>query len=258
MPAKMKKRSRTRTRRPRSRRQSRHRYYAKAGRPVKPIEYYGGNSGRYSSNANNTVNRSAYGPVSSRSYGTINQNNSTGPLNLAPYPNATSMQTGGKRRRRRSRCCRRYRNQRCSADQRNNLPSQSGRGFLDTFKSYLPGDDENHEDNENRKIEDQTDKHLFPQVPNIFKPKDNDKNKKRSLFPQIPKALESLTSEPDTAAAATPSLPYTHPSLPSVTSILHSKQSKGGRRHRRRKHKSKKKHARRQRRRRQTKRQTKK
>ena len=49
-----------------------------------------------SANNSNVQHKSAYGNVKSQSYGVVNPDNTTGPHNLGPYPNAVS-QTGGKR-----------------------------------------------------------------------------------------------------------------------------------------------------------------
>jgi len=64
-----------------------------------PIEYYGGNSGRFSDNAFSNPGKSAYGEYMPQSFGTPNADNTTGP-NLAVYPNNTNALTGGRRKRR--------------------------------------------------------------------------------------------------------------------------------------------------------------
>lgn len=63
-----------------------------------PIEYYGGNSGRFSDNAFPNPGKSAYGEYMPQSFGTPNADNTTGP-NLAVYPNNTNALTGGQRKR---------------------------------------------------------------------------------------------------------------------------------------------------------------
>ena len=70
--------------------------YLLKGGNVLPSEFFGNKSGRYSVNNSNVQHKSAYGNVKSQSYGVVNPDNTTGPHNLGPYPNAVS-QTGGKR-----------------------------------------------------------------------------------------------------------------------------------------------------------------
>ena len=67
-----------------------------------PSEYYGGNSGRYTPNAQAGLCGNAYGNTIARSHGTIFADASqTGP-NMHAHPDAIGVQTGGRRRRRRS------------------------------------------------------------------------------------------------------------------------------------------------------------
>ena len=72
------------------------------GSVSKPIQYFGGELNRYyptGSNALNTGN-SAYGKINATSFGTYTPGDtSTGP-NLAPFPGATDVQTGGKKKKR--------------------------------------------------------------------------------------------------------------------------------------------------------------
>ena len=65
----------------------------KGGRTVMSGEYYGRDSGRYGPN-NNTADSSAYGKVYATSHGSQIKNNLLGP-DLGPYPNNTSIRTGG-------------------------------------------------------------------------------------------------------------------------------------------------------------------
>ena len=65
-----------------------------------PLEYFGGNSGRYSVNPA-SPGECAYGQVVPQSFGMpIEGANAVGP-NLCVYPNSSPLQTGGARRRRR-------------------------------------------------------------------------------------------------------------------------------------------------------------
>jgi len=59
-----------------------------------PLEYFGGQSGVYSSNPNVGYEAHAYGDVVPVSYGNIN-GNTTGP-NLHVMPNSSMLQTGGR------------------------------------------------------------------------------------------------------------------------------------------------------------------
>ena len=62
-----------------------------------PLEYFGGNSGRYSVNPA-SPGECAYGQVFPQSFGMpIEGANAVGP-NLCVYPNSTPMQTGGARK----------------------------------------------------------------------------------------------------------------------------------------------------------------
>lgn len=69
----------------------------RGGRVGMPVEYYGGNSGRFSANAGASC-RHAYGDALSQSHGTDREGGVVGP-NLAVYPNSSLLQTGGKRKR---------------------------------------------------------------------------------------------------------------------------------------------------------------
>ena len=68
------------------------------GRVGMPIEYYGGNSGRFTGNAGATCQH-AYGDGLTQSHGTDRESGVVGP-NLGVYPNSSLMQTGGKPKRR--------------------------------------------------------------------------------------------------------------------------------------------------------------
>ena len=69
---------------------------------VRPIEYYGGNSGNYHETVPPTAG-SAYGQIHPVSHGVI-RGGVAGP-NLAVYPNGGSIQTGGAKRRRQKAGC---------------------------------------------------------------------------------------------------------------------------------------------------------
>ena len=76
------------------------------GGGVLPAEYYGGNSGRYYEEGSPELANceSAYGTIFPSSHGVVMGGNNSqwmGP-NLASFPNATKLQTGGKRRSRRT------------------------------------------------------------------------------------------------------------------------------------------------------------
>ena len=76
-----------------------HKKYQSGGRVSLPIEYFGGNSGRYFPEGSPELvpANSAYGNTFATSHGTQIGNNMMGP-DLGPYPNA-SQQTGGRRKR---------------------------------------------------------------------------------------------------------------------------------------------------------------
>jgi len=80
----------------------------KGGRVTMSSEYYGRNSGRYYSEANNMMgSSSAYGKTSPTSHGSLIGKNLLGP-DLGPYPNNTSTQTGGRmctRKCKKNGCC---------------------------------------------------------------------------------------------------------------------------------------------------------
>jgi hypothetical protein len=65
-----------------------------------PLEYFGGNSGRYSG-APETLGVSAYGQFVPVSQGVASINGMVGP-NVGPYPNSTCTQTGGARKKSKS------------------------------------------------------------------------------------------------------------------------------------------------------------
>ena len=69
----------------------------RGGRVGMPIEYYGGNSGRFTGNAGATCQH-AYGDGLTQSHGTDREGGAVGP-NLGVYPNSSLMQTGGNRKR---------------------------------------------------------------------------------------------------------------------------------------------------------------
>jgi len=74
----------------------------KGGRVTMSSEYYGRNSGRYYSEANNMMGSpSAYGKTSPTSHGSLIGKNLLGP-NLGVYPNNTSTQTGGRMSKRKN------------------------------------------------------------------------------------------------------------------------------------------------------------
>ena len=69
----------------------------RGGRVGMPIEYYGGNSGRFTGNAGASCQH-AYGDGLRQSHGTDREGGALGP-NLGVYPNSSLMQTGGNRKR---------------------------------------------------------------------------------------------------------------------------------------------------------------
>ena len=82
-----------------------HRYQNKrqrAGAVRMPSEFFGVDSGKYTSNPSAGQCDHAFGKAYAVSQGTQNPGGSYGP-NLGAYPNGTGQQTGGKRRRSRSR-----------------------------------------------------------------------------------------------------------------------------------------------------------
>ena len=74
----------------------------RAGAVRMPSEFFGVDSGRYTSNPSAGQCDHAFGKAYAVSQGTQNPGGSYGP-NLGAYPNGTGQQTGGRRRRRRSR-----------------------------------------------------------------------------------------------------------------------------------------------------------
>ena len=138
------------------------------GGAVLPIEYFGKNSGRYSTN--NVNNKSAYGKVKAQSYGVINPDNTTGPKNLGPYPRA-STQTGGRKTR--------YRKRRCRFHQR-------GRGFFDKVTGYFTDEKVPQEESEKKE-------NMYNKFTNLFKeetkeePKQEPKKGMFGMFEEQPK-----------------------------------------------------------------------
>ena len=96
----------------------------RAGAVRMPSEYFGVDSGKYTSNPSAGQCDHAFGKAYAVSQGMQNPGGSYGP-NLGAYPNGTGQQTGGKRRRRRSRSRSRSRKNRsqkrtnCSGKNRN-------------------------------------------------------------------------------------------------------------------------------------------
>ena len=68
-----------------------------------PIEYYGGNSGRYTADVGTNLEANAYGNTVAQSYGEPFSDHSSGP-NLHVSPGSSMQQTGGGNRKRRKRC----------------------------------------------------------------------------------------------------------------------------------------------------------
>ena len=64
-----------------------------------PIEYYGGNSGRYTVDSGSNLEANAYGNTVAQSYGEPFSDHSSGP-NLHVSPGSSMQQTGGGGRRR--------------------------------------------------------------------------------------------------------------------------------------------------------------
>ena len=71
----------------------------RAGAIRMPSEYYGGDSGRYTSDPNAGLCANAYGETTAQSQGASLGENMVGP-NLFAHPDGTGTQTGGRRRRR--------------------------------------------------------------------------------------------------------------------------------------------------------------
>lgn len=90
-----------------------------------PLEYFGGDSGRYSVNPPAPGN-CAYGQVIPQSFGMpISSANATGP-NLCVYPNGAPTQTGGYERRRRRRGMRKTRRNKKRSNKRNKSANNYG------------------------------------------------------------------------------------------------------------------------------------
>lgn len=73
----------------------------RGGRVSMPLEYFGGNSGRYFAEGSSELadGSSAYGPFYSVSQGVPSANGQMFGPNVGPYPAASCTQTGGKKRR---------------------------------------------------------------------------------------------------------------------------------------------------------------
>jgi len=73
----------------------------KGGRVSMPLEYFGGNSGRYFAEGSSELadGSSAYGPFYSVSQGVPSANGQMFGPNVGPYPAASCTQTGGKKRK---------------------------------------------------------------------------------------------------------------------------------------------------------------
>jgi hypothetical protein len=73
----------------------------RGGRVSMPLEYFGGNSGRYFAEGSPELadGSSAYGPFYSVSQGVPNANGQMFGPNVGPYPASSCTQTGGKKRR---------------------------------------------------------------------------------------------------------------------------------------------------------------
>ena len=73
----------------------------RGGRVSMPLEYFGGNSGRYFAEGSTELvdGSSAYGPFYSVSQGVPNANGQMFGPNVGPYPASSCTQTGGKKRR---------------------------------------------------------------------------------------------------------------------------------------------------------------
>ena len=141
------------------------------GGAVLPSEYFGKNSGRYSTN--NVNNKSAYGVVKAQSYGVINPDNTTGPKNLGPYPRA-STQTGGRKTR--------YRKRRCRFHQR-------GRGFFDKITGYITDKEVPQEEPEKKE-------NMYNKFTNLFKEEQpKQEPKKESMFDTFTKEKEPKKEE---------------------------------------------------------------
>jgi hypothetical protein len=64
-----------------------------------PIEYFGGNSGRFSTESFSNPGSFAYGDYTPQSFGEPFQGDMSGP-NMGVYPNSTNLLTGGRRKKR--------------------------------------------------------------------------------------------------------------------------------------------------------------
>ena len=73
----------------------------RGGRVSMPLEYFGGNSGRYFPEGSTELadGSSAYGPFYSVSQGVPSANGQMFGPNVGPYPASSCTQTGGKKRR---------------------------------------------------------------------------------------------------------------------------------------------------------------
>jgi hypothetical protein len=73
----------------------------RGGRVSMPLEYFGGNSGRYFAEGSPELadGSSAYGPFYSVSQGVPSANGQMFGPNVGPYPASSCTQTGGKKRR---------------------------------------------------------------------------------------------------------------------------------------------------------------
>ena len=65
-----------------------------------PIEYFGGDSGRFSTESFSNPGTFAYGDYTPQSFGEPFQGDMTGP-NIGMYPNSTNALTGGRRNKKR-------------------------------------------------------------------------------------------------------------------------------------------------------------
>lgn len=74
----------------------------RGGRVSMPLEYFGGNSGRYFAEGSSELadGSSAYGPFYSVSQGVPSANGQMFGPNVGPYPASSCTQTGGKRKTR--------------------------------------------------------------------------------------------------------------------------------------------------------------
>ena len=101
MPVKNRSKSNSKNQKRNSHSSSRRQQRQRGGRVSMPLEYFGGNSGRYFAEGSSELadGSSAYGPFYSVSQGVPSANGQMFGPNVGPYPVSSCTQTGGKKRR---------------------------------------------------------------------------------------------------------------------------------------------------------------